>query len=174
MRHRLNERDLAGRGVKRADGRHAFGAAGKLDGHDAGAVREQHQGLRLAEDVRQLRRSFFHGRVDRQDHAGLVDKHEGAVLGQGARRHILRQALELSRGLRAVGRRTGRAELRGRERRDDVDVVDGVEKRVLAAVADLDPGAASKRDEKQDQEGRDCEPQQRLILLKPSIGRVRV
>jgi hypothetical protein len=109
-----------------------------------------------------------------QDETCLVDQHERTVLRQGARRHVLGQLLKLRGGLRTVAGSGHCAQLRCREGRDDVDVADGVEKRILAAVADLNPGAAGKRNEEDDQDGRNGQTQQGLISFEPTIGRVRV
>ena len=111
MRHRLHERDLAGGCMKRTDGRHALAAAGKLDRHDAGAVREQHQGLGLAQDVGELRRRVIERRIDREDRSGLTDEHQAAPLRQCAWRHVLRQTLEQGHGVGAIGGSRRRAEL---------------------------------------------------------------
>ena len=48
---RLDDGDLAGRGGERAHGRDALLAVGEADRHDAGAVGEHGERLRLAEEV---------------------------------------------------------------------------------------------------------------------------
>ncbi len=170
----LQQGDLPGRCGKRAHGGDAVDAAREPDRHDAGAVGEGRQGLRFAEKVDQRFGNGHGRRVNSQHLAGRVDEHERAALRQSARRHAAHERVELGRRRIAIHRRRMKAKLGSRQRRDDVDIRDGVAERALAAFAHLNPRACRERQEKEGEQRRNGQPQQGLVLFKSSIGGVRV
>ena len=105
-RQRLHERDLAGRCGKRAHGRDALDAAREPDGHDAGAVGESRQRLRLAEQVDERSRDASRsadgppGRCRPRRRARGVRLCVSALGGMSAHERV-----ELGRGRVAVGGR---------------------------------------------------------------------
>jgi hypothetical protein len=93
--------DLPGGGRKRAHGRNALVATGKPDGHHAGTVGEECQGLRVAEHVGEAAGRIRDGRVRGDHDARLIDQKQQTAVRERALRHALGQSCEL-RGRRGA------------------------------------------------------------------------
>jgi hypothetical protein len=93
--------------------------------------------------------------------------------GESAPDGILRQAVELGDRRHAIEGRGLQAELRCRERGDNVDVGECIEHRFFAIVLHLNPGAARKGDQEEAEESWNGETKPGLDLRKAAIRRVR-
>ena len=164
----LDDRDLPRCSGQVADGRKSLPPSRELDLHDACAIREGRQRLRLAEKVRQRPGARLGGGVRGEHVAGGIGDEKRAILREDrGRQRSHKRAKPRLRAHRVAPCHACR------KRRDDIDFGDCLRKRVPVALPDLEISADAERDEKDAEKRRNREAEPGLDLLQAEARRRR-